>query len=316
LCHYSPVGCAVWLNRSGIFFIAHVYMIYPKGFLVSIGGAEDKGLKHNKSDDRSELHFFRDGILENIRALTDRENPHVEVITTASSVPDVYFKEYENSFRKLGFDKIGHLRIRQRSDADDSDWMERLECCDGVMLTGGDQTRLCAVLAGTPASAILRRRYLEDKFVIAGSSAGAACMSNTMISGGDPARSYFKGEVQLSKGLGFINDVIFDTHFDTRGRFGRLAQAIAARPGTIGIGLGEDTGIIIEKGRLCRAIGSSSVVVIDGHHVEHNNIDSVRVGAPISVAGLTVHIMTHADEFDIQTRIFSGNKFELHEVQA
>lgn len=286
-------------------------MNYPKGFLVAIGGAEDKGT--DSSNDPNDLDFFRDGILENVRALMQRENPHVEVITTASGIPDEYYREYEKAFRKLGFDKIGHLNIRQRSDADDSDWLERLRQCDGVMITGGDQARLCSVIGGTPVYDILRRRYLEEPFVIAGTSAGAACMSSTMIAGGDPAKAYFKDQVRLSMGLGFINDVIIDTHFDKRGRFGRLAQAIAAQPGAVGIGLGEDTGIIVEGGTRFRTIGSSSVVLIDGHNVTHNNIASVKVGMPISIAGLTVHIMTHADEFDIQRRAFSGNKFEEHE---
>jgi cyanophycinase len=288
-------------------------MNYPKGFLVSIGGAEDKGREDQDNDDeRLELDFFRYGILENVRSLMKREKPHIEVITTASSIPDDYFREYEKAFRKLDFDKIGHARIRDRKDAEDRDLLKRLERCDGVMITGGDQEHLCSVLGGTPVMDILRRRYDEEEFVIAGTSAGAASMSNTMICGGDPARAYFKGEVKLSMGLGFFADAIIDTHFDKRGRFGRLAQAIAAQPGAIGIGLGEDTGIIVEEGRRFRAIGSSSVVVIDGYNVQYNNISEVRKGAPISISGLTIHIMTHADEFNIQSREFSGNKFEQY----
>lgn len=288
-------------------------MIYPKGYLVAIGGAEDKG-KHVESDDTGDGDFFRFGILENVRSLMKRENPHVEVITTASRIPEDYFREYDKAFRKLGVEKVGHLNIRERSDADDSDWLERLRNCDGVMITGGDQARLCSVLGGTPVYDILRQRYQEEPFVIAGTSAGAACMSSTMIAGGDPARAYFKGEVTLSMGLGLLPDVIVDTHFDKRGRFGRLAQAIAAQPGAIGIGLGEDTGVVVESGKRFRAIGSSSVVLIDGHTVQYNNIASVRGGAPISIAGLSVHIMTHADEFDMRRRAFSGNKFEEHEA--
>ncbi|WP_165871585.1 cyanophycinase [Flaviaesturariibacter flavus] len=286
-------------------------MKYPKGFLVSIGGAEDKG-DRSELDERYELDFFKYGILENVRALMRKEKPHVEVITTASGIPDDYFREYEKAFRSLGFGEVGHLRIRDRNDACDPAFLERLRRCDGVMISGGDQSRLCAVLGGTPVFDIIRERYLNEDFVVAGTSAGAASMSNTMISGGDPARAYFKGEVQLSMGFGFMNDVIIDTHFDKRGRFGRLVQAIATQPGAIGIGLGEDTGIIVQGGTRCRAIGSSSVVVVDGHDVYYNNITEVRKSAPVSVGGLRVHIMTHADEFDIETRRFSGNKFEEH----
>ncbi|GAB4092152.1 cyanophycinase [Flaviaesturariibacter terrae] len=287
-------------------------MTHPKGFLVSIGGAEDKG---NDSDvpEPNELDFFRYGILENVRALMKREAPHVEVITTASATPDEHYREYRKAFRKLGFDEVGHLRIRDRTDAEDPELLDRIARCDGVMITGGDQLRLCSVLGGTAAFDLLRRRYHDEPFVIAGTSAGAACMSSTMITGGDPAKAYFKEEVRLSMGLGLLTDVIIDTHFDKRGRFGRLAQAIAAQPGAIGIGLGEDTGIVVESGNRFRAIGSSSVVVIDGHNVHYNNIAAIKSGAPISIAGLLVHIMTYADEFNISTRVFSGNKFERHE---
>jgi len=297
-------------SRHNIF--ARWPMTYPKGYLVSIGGAEDKGATPEEQDSK-ELDFFRDGILENVRSLMKRDAPHVEVITTASSIPDEYFVEYNKAFRKLGFEEIGHMRIRDRQQAGDPELLDRLRRCDGVMISGGDQGRLCAVLGGTPFYDLMRRRYREELFVIAGTSAGAASMSNTMICGGNPAKAYFKGQVQLSMGLGFLNDVIIDTHFDKRGRFGRLAQAIAAQPGAIGIGLGEDTGIIVEGGTRFRAIGSSSVVIIDGHNVDYNNIAEVRGGAPISIAGLTVHIMTHADEYDLQRRAFTGNKFELHE---
>lgn len=288
-------------------------MNYPKGFLVSIGGAEDKGLNDGDNDEKNELDFFRFGILENIRSLMQRDDPHIEVITTASKIPDDYFREYEKAFRKLGFADAGHLRIRERKDAEDEALIDRISRCDGVMITGGDQTRLCSVLGGTRIYEIMRRRYQEEGFVIAGTSAGAASMSSTMICGGDPTKAYFKGEVKLSSGFGFIHDVIIDTHFDKRGRFGRLTQAIAAQPGAIGIGLGEDTGIIVEGGTRFRAIGSSSVVIIDGHGVTYNNMSEVRDGAPISIGGLTVHIMTHSDEFDVQERKFSGNKFEAHE---
>jgi cyanophycinase len=286
-------------------------MNYPKGFLVSIGGAEDKGGRP-EDDERNDIDFFKYGILENVRVLMRCEEPHVEVITTATSIPDDYYREYEKAFRKLGVCDIGHLRIQERYDTSDPDILARLERCDGVMITGGDQARLCSVIGGTPVYDCLRSRYMNERFVIAATSAGAASMGSTMICGGNPAKAYFKGEVDLSMGLGLINDVIIDTHFDKRGRFGRLAQAIASQPGAVGIGLGEDTGIVVEGGTRFRAIGSSSVVVIDGHQVVYNNISEVRKGAPISIAGLRVHIMSHADEYDIQRRKFSGNKFLKH----
>ncbi|RYZ57536.1 MAG: cyanophycinase [Chitinophagaceae bacterium] len=159
---------------------------------------------------------------------------------------------------------------------------------------------------------MLRERYETEHFVIAGTSAGAAAMSNTMICGGDETKAYLKGKVELSIGFGFLREVIIDTHFDARGRFGRLVQAIAAQPGAVGIGLDEDTGVIIEKGTKMSAIGSSSVVVIDGTSISHNNIADIRNGMPISVANLVVHMMTHSDVFDINSRVFTGVSSPVH----
>lgn len=286
-------------------------MTYPKGYLVSIGGAEDKE-DRAKEREKNNLTSFRYRILENVVGLMKGECPNVEVITTASSIPDDYFKKYQRAFDKLGCSRVGHINIQEREDAFGDDILNRLEQCDGVMFTGGDQLKLCSTLGGTPVFEIIRRRYNEEAFVIAGTSAGAAAMSNTMICGGDPTKAYFKGEVKLSLGFGFLNDVIIDTHFDKRGRFGRLAQAIASQPGAVGIGLGEDTGVIIEKGIYFKAIGSSSVIVIDGHNVSYNNIASIKGGMPISVANLSVHIMAHSDVYNIHNHRFTAVRLQLN----
>ena len=180
------------------------------------------------------------------------------------------------------------------------------------MFSGGDQFRLCSIIGGTQFADLLKERYFGDHFIIAGTSAGAAAMSSTMICSGNPARSYLKGEVELSLGFGFLNGVIVDTHFDKRGRFGRLVQAIAAQPGTIGIGLGEDTGVIVEKGTKLKAIGSSSVILIDGSNIRYNSIADIKGGMPISVENLTVHVMANSDTFDLDNRTFNGVQFQPH----
>jgi cyanophycinase len=149
--------------------------------------------------------------------------------------------------------------------------------------------------------------------VIAGTSAGAAAMSNTMICGGDENKAYMKGEVELNIGFGFLQNVIIDTHFDARGRFGRLVQAIATQPGAIGIGLDEDTGIIIEKGQRIRAIGSNSVVIVEGSHINFNNIASIKSGMPLSVSKLSVHVLSQSDLFDLNTRAFTPVKWAAHQ---
>lgn len=288
-------------------------MNYPKGILVSIGGAEDRGTMEEQDREDHELDFTKYGILNTIVELAHKKEPSVEVITTASSIPEDYYAQYKKAFKKLGCGHVGHLNVSRRDEADDKKLLQRLSDCDIVLFTGGDQLRLCSILGGTPLLDCLKERYHSERIIIAGTSAGAAAMSNTMICGGNPARSYFKGEVMLSLGFGFLHDVIIDTHFDKRGRFGRLAQAIAAQPGAIGIGLGEDTGVIIEHGTRFRAIGSSSVVVLDGSKVLYNNIADIRDGMPISIGNLVVHMLAHSDTFDIEKREYKGVTFEAHE---
>jgi cyanophycinase len=281
-------------------------MQYPKGVLIAIGGAEDKGTEEEKERQNS-LDFFKEGILTQIVGLCSKKgDPKIEVVTTASSIPDEVAQIYKKAFKKLGCIEIGHLKISKREDADTKKTLERLEKCNGILFSGGDQLRLCSILGGTDFMDILRERYESEHFVIAGTSAGAAAMSNTMICGGDETKAYLKGKVELGIGFGFLQEVIIDTHFDARGRFGRLVQAIAAQPGAVGIGLDEDTGIIIERGTKVKAIGSSSVVIVDGTSISHNNIADIRSGMPISVASLKVHIMTRSDVFDINSREFTG----------
>jgi cyanophycinase len=287
-------------------------MQYPKGVLIAVGGAEDKGTEIEKERQNS-LDFFKEGILNQIVSLCGRKSdPKIEVVTTASSIPDEVAAVYKKAFKKLGCIDIGHLKISRREDADTKKSLERLEKCNCILFSGGDQLRLCSILGGTDFMDILRERYETEHFVIAGTSAGAAAMSNTMICGGDETKAYLKGKVELGIGFGFLQEVIFDTHFDARGRFGRLVQAIAAQPGAVGIGLDEDTGVIIEKGTRVQAIGSSSVVIVDGTSISHNNIADIRSGMPISVANLKVHIMTHSDVFDINSREFTGISSPVH----
>lgn len=287
-------------------------MQYPKGYLIAIGGAEDKG-SFIERERQNSLDFFKEGILNQILELAGKKtDPKVEVITTASSIPEEVAQIYKKAFKKLGCIDINHLKITKREEADSKKVLERLEKCNCILFSGGDQLRLSSVLGGTEFLDILHERFEKEHFVIAGTSAGAAVMSNTMICGGDETRAYLKGQVELSIGFGFLQEVIIDTHFDARGRFGRLVQAIAAQPGAVGIGLDEDTGVVIEKGTKMRAIGSSSIVVVDGCNITHNNIADIRSGMPLSVSHLNVHVMTNSDVYDINTREFTGVNFPAH----
>ncbi len=283
-------------------------MYHPKGYLISIGGAEDKGTDEEKERQNS-LDFFEQGILRKILQHCGKKcEPKIEIVTTASSIPNEVAAIYKKAFRKLGCTTIEHLKITNRDQADAPKTLDRIRKCNCVLFSGGDQLRLCSVLGGTEFIDIVHQKYQNEHFVIAGTSAGAAAMSSSMISGGEESKAYLKGKVELSIGFGFLQDAIIDTHFDARGRFGRLVQAIAAQPGAIGIGLDEDTGVVIERGSRLQAIGSSSVVIVDGSYITHNNIADIKAGMPLSVAGLQVHIMTKEDVYDIDSREFLSKK--------
>ncbi|MEI6950406.1 cyanophycinase [Paraflavisolibacter sp. H34] len=284
-------------------------MNQPKGYLVAIGGAEDKLMEEERKTSPSTINLFEASILKKVADMAVRKGEiRIELVTTASSFPDEQWAVYKKAFKKLGCTEVSHLKITSRDEADSPKTLERLQKCTCVFFSGGDQLRLCSILGGTTALDLLKERYNNEYLVIAGTSAGAAAMSSTMICGGNADRAYMKGEVQIGSGFGFLQNVIIDTHFEARGRFGRLSQAIAAQPGELGIGLDEDTGVVIEKGNKMKVIGSSSVVIVDGSYIEYNNIADIAAGKPISVANMKVHVMACGDEFDLTNFQFLGPK--------
>ena len=276
-------------------------MIMPKGKLIAIGGAEDKGTDLELGQiHRNNLNFFELGILKRILSEVKGEESRIEVITTASSTPKEVSENYINAFAKLGCHSVRHLPIRNQEDTILPDYIERMKKADAVMMSGGNQLRLTSVFGGSEFLEILKARYEnEEDFVIAGTSAGAMAMSGTMIYEGNAARAHIKGEIKITLGLGFNNQIIFDSHFDKRGRFGRLVQAIASNPSCIGVGLGEDTGVIIKKGTELEALGSGMVVIIDGENIRHSNIADQADGSPISIENLTVHVLAHGYKYDL-----------------
>ncbi|MEO7162477.1 MAG: cyanophycinase, partial [Bdellovibrionia bacterium] len=194
---------------------------------------------------------------------------------------------------------------RTRADAMETEYLERIKSCNVVLFSGGNQLRLSAIFGGTEfLSTILNRYQNEETFVVAGTSAGAMAMSNTMIYHGSSTTAHLKGEVKLTTGLGFVQDVIFDSHFEKRGRFGRLAQAIASNPSALGIGLGEDTGMLILNGNKMEAIGSGLVIIIDGHDIRHSNIADIPEGNPISIENIKVHFCEKGNGFLIKEKKF------------
>jgi cyanophycinase len=286
----------------------------PTGRLIAIGGAEDKGTEsEGYYNQHGNLHFFELGILKRVVQEMGGTNARIEVITTASSIPLEVAENYMTAFSKIGCSNVGIMNIKNREDAKKSEYEERIAAADGVMFSGGDQLRLTTIFGGTRFLEIIIDRYMHQGLVIAGTSAGAMAMSNTMIYQGRSDLAHLKGEVKITTGLAFMPNVIIDSHFDKRGRFNRLAQAVASNPSCTGIGLGEDTGVIVTDGTHLEAIGSGAVVIIDGRDIAHSNITDINMGTPISVENLKVHILVHGNLYHVKERKFESGEVETEE---
>jgi cyanophycinase len=276
-----------------------------KGKLIAIGGAEDKGTILEKAlAIHHNLNFFGLGILRRIVDEAGGILSRIEVVTTASMIPFEVGNNYLEAFGRIGCTNVDVMHIRTREDVQDEDYIERIQNCDAVMFTGGNQMRLTSIFGGTKFLRIVHNRYRNEPFIVAGTSAGAMAMSNTMIYEGDASKAHLKGEVKITTGLGFMQNVIFDSHFEKRGRFGRLSQAVGANPSCIGIGLGEDTGMLITEGNKMEAIGSGMVVIIDGHDIRHSNIADIPEGNPMSVENIRVHLCAKGNGFLVHERRF------------
>jgi len=275
----------------------------PKGKLIIIGGAVDMGSNIGAQENILQpnyIKFFEQGILKRIITESAKhEGSKVEVITTASQIPELVGQEYIRAFNHLNISHINVLDIRNREDAAKKEYLQRIREADVVMFSGGDQLRLSAIFGGTEFLQILKQRYQQEPFVIAGTSAGAAAASAHMIYRGSSNEALIKGHVQITAGLGFIDSVFVDTHFVQRGRIGRLLYAVASNPGILGIGLGEDAGLLITEGSMMEAIGSGLIILVDGRNMVATNIYDVEMGSPVSIENLKVHVMSIYDKYDI-----------------
>lgn len=274
-----------------------------KGKLIIIGGAVDKGSFTEASFDENianNLNFFEKGILKRLISESKHgKESRIEVITTASTIPLEVGAEYIKAFNYLGATNVDVLHIQKREEAVEESILKRIEEADVVMFTGGDQLRLTSILGGTRFHKILLEKYRNEEFIYAGTSAGAAAASQSMIYQGASKEALLKGEVKITSGLGFVDDVIIDTHFVKRGRIGRLFQAVVSNPMVLGIGLGEDTGLLIKEGTKMEAIGSGLVILVDGQQIKNTNLTDVSLGEPISISNLVVHVMSQNDTYDL-----------------
>ncbi|PQO23486.1 cyanophycinase [Rhodobacteraceae bacterium WD3A24] len=263
--------------------------IAATGRLIAIGGAEDK---------TSEAE-----ILGRVLSFAPSDNRVVGVVTTASGVPEEVFDAYRQVFERLGAERVEHIDIRDRDGANDPARVADIRACGVIFMSGGDQMRLTNTLGASDVLDAIRTRRGEGA-VVAGTSAGAACMSSTMIyGGGDRNDSLRKGAVRMSAGLAFVHDMIIDSHFLERGRFTRLMEVGATNPEMLGVGIGEDAGVILDGGEILEAIGPGHVVIVDSSALSISNVADVEEGEAISVANVVMHALTNGYGYDVRRRV-------------
>lgn len=270
-----------------------------KGTLIPIGGNEDKGIEQSEI---YTLEYIQSGILSRVVRESGGKDAMIVVIPTASSIPNEVSENYLQAFKKLGCENVHIMDIRNRDEAEEQHYLDLMKKANCVMFSGGDQSKIVQYIGGTLLHKIIQQRYENENFVVAGTSAGAMCMSQEMIKGGGIKEAFTKGAVSMGEGMGFIPNLIIDSHFIRRGRFGRLAEAVARFPKMIGIGLAEDTGLVIKNCNMAEVIGSGMVILFDPRKLKHNNQKVVQDGSPMSLTNLKTHILANGDRFDIKKK--------------
>lgn len=258
------------------------------GHLLIIGGAEDK--------------YNERRILKKFISLAGGEDAEILIIPVASDYPEFAADVYTQAFKHIGVKNPRVLRATSRQDIFDADADKLLEGITGVIMTGGDQMRLTSLMGGTEFSQKLREKAQESNMVIAGTSAGAASMSASMIVRGLPAANPKKKSVRLSPGLGYVKNIIIDQHFTERGRISRLITAVAYNPYNLGIGIDENTAVILDNEGVLEVYGEGTVTIVDGSDISYNEIAEVGENDAFSIFGAKVHILNEGLHYDYFAR--------------
>jgi cyanophycinase len=258
---------------------------YP---IMVVGGAEDKV---NGCD-----------ILANFFASAGGAGASIGIIPCASREPAVVGDRYYQLFTQMGAKQVQILDIRCPDEANELRWLEVLNVCTGVFVTGGDQLRLCSLIGGTALLDQIKLKLRSGKLVLAGTSAGAAMMGETMIAGGSSGESPSQSLVELMPGLGILPELLVDQHFHNRNRMARLMSAIAAHPDKLGIGIDEDTCVAVDGVGTFQVLGKGTVTVIDPGSMTYTNHPQVLETAPLSLHNLKVHILSQGDRYDYRNR--------------
>ena len=256
-----------------------------RGFIIPIGGAEDK------VQDKAILSRFFD--------LCGGGNGKIVVIPTASMLDDTGDR-YKDLFGSMGGNAVV-LDIKTRNEADEESVLHAFDDCTGIFMTGGNQLRLSTILGGTLLATAIRRANARGVHV-AGTSAGAAFVSEHMIAFGAEGSTPIAGKVTLAPGLGLTNTVVVDQHFRQRDRLGRLMAALAYNPFVQGIGLDEDTAAFIGPDNIIRVVGQGGLTIVDVKDLEYSSMAYASEGEPVELVGVRLHVLAHGARYCLRER--------------
>ncbi|OBR91790.1 MULTISPECIES: cyanophycinase [Clostridium] len=255
-----------------------------EGNLIIIGGAEDK-----KGDKK---------ILKEVSGMLEKSKDILVIATIASEIPEELGYEYQKIFEELGIKNIRILNIKDRKDAFNISNITVIEDASMIFFTGGDQLRITSLIGGTPLYSKIQELY-KNGCTFVGTSAGASVMSDTMIVTGPDEESPKKCTLKMAPGLGFIKGVIIDQHFAQRGRIGRLLVGIAENPQSLGIGIDEDTAIIVKENGEFTVVGSGAVYIIDGSNITYSNVSEQHPDEVLSMFDVKLHVLKCGDNFNL-----------------
>jgi cyanophycinase len=257
-----------------------------RGCLIIIGGGEDRDPQGDRVILREVARHVRGGKLV--------------LATVASHRPEGYFEEYEKAFADLDIGELVELYVEERSRAGDREKLSVLDDAQAVFFSGGDQLRITSQIGDTGIEAKVRAIY-DRGGLVAGTSAGASVMSETMLVKGASKETHRIGDLHMAPGMGLVRDVIIDQHFAERGRMGRLLGAVAHNPRVLGLGIDEDTAVMVE-GDEFEVLGSGGVYVVDGTGVSYCNVAEARADCALSMHDVRVHVLSSGDRFDLRDR--------------
>ena len=259
-----------------------------KGDLIIIGGAEDK------EGDKE--------ILKKVCSSINKEKDVILIATIATEYPNEALDKYTKVFNGLGVINIKGLNIKERSDSLNKENIKIIEQASLIFFTGGDQLRITSLIGGTPIYDALKGAS-ERGCIIVGTSAGASVMSDTMIVKGDDEESPRKCTLKMAPGLGFVKGIMIDQHFAQRGRIGRLLTGIAQNPEVLGIGIDEDTAIVVKDTGETQVIGTGAVYFLDARNITRSNVSEQYSDEVLSMFNVSLHVLKEGDKFNLLTKL-------------